>query len=127
MKILYAEDEQCLREIVTEFLVTDGYEVVAVDDGLKALNALSKSSAGEFKLLITDIMMPNMNGLELVQAVKHSNLDLPIIVCSATPSSDARVKEIKGHEINFVAKPFDLDTFLATVRSIYEKESSTSR
>ena len=70
-KILVVEDEKNIRDVLYEFLTTEGYSVTMADDGMKALRKLREST---YDLMITDIFMPNLGGRELIDRVRQRNL-----------------------------------------------------
>ena len=82
--ILLVEDEVLLREGVQEMLEAHGFNVVVAGDGLEALDLLNQT---EVSMVITDLVMPNMNGVDFIQRVQQSFPKLPIIVASGSPGS----------------------------------------
>lgn len=78
-KILYVEDNDCLREITSQLLALSGYNVIAVSNGLEALELFKQV---EFDLIITDIFMPVMNGNEFIAELAKIHICIPILVLS---------------------------------------------
>jgi len=81
-RILVAEDEETLRNLVVRALAQDGHEVVAASDGAEALELLVRNQ-GRFDLLLSDIRMPLMDGVTLARAAAHDNPDLVILLMTA--------------------------------------------
>ena len=84
-RILIAEDDAELRTLFTHVLVRNGYEVTGVDNGKKALDALK---AEYYDLAISDIMMPVMDGYELVRALREDGMTLPVLMITAKDAFD---------------------------------------
>lgn len=111
--ILLAEDTIEILFILKEVLEMEGYEVITAADGQEAWDILQNCVICP-DLLITDIMMPNMTGLELVQKIRDSEKfhDLPIAVYSASFQFATRVKALG---CSFMAKPFDMEQITGAV------------
>lgn len=118
-KILIVDDEVIVRDYLAEFCHTIGYDVVAARDGEDALSVLKKTSPD---LIITDIMMPNMNGIELISEIKKipSFAQIPIIVISAAEDINNIVKCIELGAVDYIAKPFERKILSARIRSSLE-------
>ena len=104
-RILVAEDERALREFVCRALGQDGHTVTSVEDGLEALSVLA---TGEFDLLLTDIVMPGMDGIALALKVARDNPELPILLMSGFALERQRAHNLDAliHEV--IPKPFTL-------------------
>lgn len=111
-RILLVEDEEHLRDTIKLNLELEGYTVVATGDGLEALNTVRE---GRFNLVILDIMIPTMNGLDVCERIRLENRDTPILVLSAKNSSDDRVKGLKLGANDYLTKPFNLEELLLRV------------
>ena len=101
-KILVADDDDDVRKILSIFLTFAGYNVDCVNDGEEAMRSLEKNS---YSLLITDYMMPKLNGIELIKRVKGLNLSLPIIGISG---SDNEKEFLAVGARLFMTKPITL-------------------
>lgn len=113
-RILVAEDERAVREFVLRALNHQGHEVVAVEDGLQALAALDRES---FDLLLTDIVMPGMDGIALALRLRRDRPDLPILLMSGYAAERQRAHNLDALIHNVVAKPFTLREICAAVDS----------
>lgn len=117
-RILYAEDDAQLRELLARALNRKGYSVVPVGDGLAALEAARE---GGFDLLITDNDMPRLTGLELIARLRLTGSPLPIIVTSAISHS------VEGPEHSWLGlaaclqKPFELQDLLTIISEIFAR------
>ncbi len=114
-RILVAEDERALREFVCRALDHGGHSVTAVEDGLQALSALA---GGEFDLLLTDIVMPRMDGIALALKVARDNPDLPFLLMSGYAQDRERAHNLDAliHEV--IAKPFTLREITDAVTTV---------
>ena len=122
-KILLAEDDQSMREYLKRALERVGYEVEAVDCGTKALPLLEK---GKYPLLLTDIVMPEMDGIELAQ--KASSIDAEIRVMFITGFAAVALQGGKtAPEAKLLSKPFHLKDLVAEVDRIFQSEDQHGR
>lgn len=115
-RILVADDEEHISNLISDCLKSDGYEVMSVNNGLLAYNVLRDS---KYDLLITDIVMPDMDGLELIQKTKNLHPEIKIIAISAggdLMEADLYLNPAKtfgaDHRLN---KPFELDDLMSKV------------
>jgi two-component system alkaline phosphatase synthesis response regulator PhoP len=111
-RILLVEDEEHLRDTIKLNLELEGYSVIATGDGLDALNTIRE---GRFNLVILDIMIPTLNGLDVCERIRLENRDTPILILSAKNSSDDRVKGLKLGANDYLTKPFNLEELLLRV------------
>jgi CheY-like chemotaxis protein len=111
-RILVAEDEASVREFVTRALTHAGHEAVAVVDGLRALEALH---GDRFDLLITDIVMPGMDGIALALKVTKDWPDLGVLLMTGYAAERQRAHNLEDLIHKVIAKPFSLAEFLAAV------------
>ncbi|MFI3295214.1 MAG: sigma-54 dependent transcriptional regulator [Rikenellaceae bacterium] len=112
-KILVADDHRAIRNAIKELLEMEQHTVEVAEDGAVALE---KIKTGEFDLLITDIMMPNLQGNKLISKVRELGFDLSIIVISGHGTINLAVECVKNGAIDFIEKPVDMNTLLTMVR-----------
>jgi len=103
-RILYVEDDPTGREVAVHNLQKAGYDVTPTSDGQEAL---SRFSLEKFDLVITDIRMPGLSGLELVRRIHRMVPCLPVIVVTAFGGMETAVEAMRGGACYFIAKPFD--------------------
>ena len=119
-KILLADDEEVLRSLLTIMLETDGHEVKAVVNGMEVLKAMAKEDAS-FDLLITDLIMPEREGIETIMELRKKHPKLKIIAMSGGGRSgaDGYLKlALKLGAAAILEKPFDRQELLDTVRKV---------
>lgn len=113
-KILIVDDNEFLRFTLTELLEDSGMDCLAVGDGIAALSEVSKDLYG---LVILDLRLPGMNGLELLKKIKEINILIPVIMLSAYGDVKSVVEAIKGGAFDFITKPFDNDAMIRLIKS----------
>jgi CheY-like chemotaxis protein len=112
-QILVVDDEKNIRQLFQEELLDEGYVVTVADGGREALE---KIAARKPDLVIVDIRMPDMNGLELMQEIRKDYQDLPIIVCTALRALQDDYTIWESQVSAFLAKPVDLDDLKQRVK-----------
>ncbi len=105
-RILVVDDEESIREFLEIMLKKEGYEVTCVEDGQKAKDILVKKS---FDLVISDLQMPNVTGIELLQHVKSQYPELLFMMITAFGTTETAVEAMKMGAYDYVTKPFKLD------------------
>ncbi|MDH3240104.1 MAG: response regulator [Alphaproteobacteria bacterium] len=114
-RILVAEDERAVREFVCRALDQEGHTVTSVEDGLQALSQLAVK---EFDLLLTDIVMPGMDGIALALKVARDQPDLPILLMSGYAMERQRAHNLDALIQEVIAKPFTLRQILDAVAKV---------
>ena len=114
-KILIAEDDTIMRSMMTDFLEHWDFEVTALEDGDLAWEHWNNYS---FDILITDINMPRMNGIELLKRVREQNINFPVIVMTGVPLESAKNKAIEYGATELIYKPFKMLALLNSVNNI---------
>lgn len=115
MRILLAEDDSVLADGLTRSLRQSGYAIDCVKNGLEADSALS---AQDFDLLILDLGLPKLPGLEVLRRLRARNSRLPVLILTAADSVEQRVKGLDLGADDFMAKPFALSELEARVRAL---------
>ncbi len=123
MKILVVDDEQPVRESLRRSLRFNGYDVLTASDGLEAAEAVRSENP---ELLILDVMMPNMDGLEVCRTLRSEGWDRPILVLTARDGVSDRVAGLDAGADDYLPKPFALEELLARVRSLVRRASADS-
>lgn len=112
--VLVAEDDVSMRMLLTRVLGAYGFEVLAAADGPEAL-ALAAVHAGPIDLLVTDVEMPGLTGVELAQCLGAARPELAVLFVSGRVSVEARAAAARGVAAAFLAKPFGLDELRRTI------------
>jgi len=111
--ILLVDDEENYRELIAKVLTKAGYAVLQAADGMGALSLLERSNVD---LVISDILMPVLNGYALVARLREKWPDMPVILTTGFLSPDAAKSMMKG-SVDFIPKPINAETLLDMVRS----------
>jgi len=119
--ILVVEDEQALLKTTLTILQDQGYTVYGASSPEEAIR-LSKSLAGKIQMLITDLIMPGMNGRKLSNMLASSHPDMRCLYMSGYTAEIISSRELLGPEIHFLQKPFSRQDLLNTVRKVLDAE-----
>lgn len=117
-KILIADDERSIRRTLKEILE---FEKFIVDEASDGLECLSKIKQQEYDVVLLDIKMPNLDGLETLERIQQINPDLPVIMISGHANIDTAVDAVKKGAFDFISKPPDLNRMLITIRNAMDK------
>ena len=123
MKILLAEDEVDLNNVVTRYLKKNGYSVDSVLDGEEALDYLEY---GEYDLVILDIMMPKVDGFEVIKKLRDKGNHTSVLMLTARDSADDKVKGLDLGADDYIVKPFDFNELLARIRAVVRRKYGNS-
>jgi len=118
--ILVVDDEPNYLVVLSELLKEEGYEVITAQRGEDGLKIVAET---DLDLVITDMRMPGMDGLELLQEIKSSHKDLPVIMITAFGEVEKAVVAMKAGAYNYLAKPFNNDELLLNIRKAIEHYS----
>jgi len=120
IKILLIDDDSSIRDMLSIVLGKAGYTVVGVDNGFLALDKLKQES---FDLVISDIKMPEIGGIELLTKIKSIDADIPVIMITAYASTEDAVEAMKLGAEDYVTKPFNIEELKIVIqKSIYKKD-----
>lgn len=120
-RILLCDDEPNLRKVLGALLQQQGYEVHAEADGTAALERILRSPSQTFDVVITDLRMPNLDGMGLLKQLSQREPNLPVIVLTAHGSVDSAVEAVKMGAFDYLEKPFDREQ----IHQVIEKAVAT--
>lgn len=118
INILIVEDDKNLRRLMEVFLKENGFEIFLAEDGEKAIEIFYKS---HIDLVLCDIMMPKVNGYDLVKELRRFNYDLPIIMVTAKESFADKKKGFLIGADDYIVKPIDLDEMLLRINALLRR------
>ncbi len=121
--ILVVDDDPSMRMALSESLVSCGHAVETANDGMDALGKFKK---GGFEMVITDIRMPKMNGIDVLKNVKAASPDMPVIVITAYGTVNTAVEAMKEGAADFIMKPFSLDDLELVVKNVLDMRTHPS-
>ena len=124
--ILVVDDEAVVRDLIANYLTKLGYKVVEAVDGTEAL-AVYDQLEQPLTVLVTDIVMPNLGGLELAQTLRERQEDLRVLFVSSYPDKKLGDDESQNPHSGYLAKPFSLRNFASAVSNLIQAGSGTER
>ena len=113
--ILVVDDEESIREIVCSMLAASGYQTQPVPSGVEALELLE--SGADFDLMLSDLMMAELDGIGLLERTKEKYPDMPVIMVTAVHDISVALAAIRNGAYDYLLKPFEREQLLNTVRS----------
>ncbi|MPT31610.1 MAG: response regulator transcription factor [Chryseobacterium sp.] len=121
MKILIIEDNARVSSLLKRGLESQGYQIYISEDAEDALVIIKKIM---FDLIITDIMLPKMNGIELSKMIKQSYPDIPIIMLTALGTIDEKIEGFDAGADDYMVKPFEIRELYARIKAVLLRKSS---
>ncbi len=118
-KILVIDDEQSIRRTLKDILEYEKYEVEVAEDGFEGLE---KAEAAEYDVILCDIKMPKMDGIEVLEKLQEKTPDSTVVMISGHGTIDAAVESIKKGAFDFISKPLDLNRLMITIRNAMDKK-----
>ncbi len=118
--ILIIDDEKAIRKTLTEILSYEGYKIEEASDGEEGLRKFGEKT---FDVVLCDIKMPKIDGIEFLEKAKEINPDVPIIMISGHGNIDTAVEAVKKGAFDYISKPPDLNRLLITLRNALDKQS----
>lgn len=112
-RILVVDDEKVIREILSDFLTMEGYVVRTVEDGAEALKELQKRS---YNLVISDLKMPNMGGLELIEKVTEQQIPVLTVIMTGFGTVETAIEAMKKGAYDYILKPFKVEEVVHIVQ-----------
>ncbi len=122
-RLLIVDDDSSLREFLEIFLAKEGYKVDSAETGQEALEKVKNSS---YSLVITDVRMPGMDGVELLRRLKGLDAGLPVILITAFASLDAAVDAMKEGAWDYLTKPFKIEELREVIENALSSRQATS-
>jgi two-component system response regulator CpxR len=121
-KILIIDDDEELCDLVTEFLSVEGFEVVSVNDGKTGLD---KALSGDYDIAILDVMLPKMNGFDVLRSLREKS-KIPVIMLTARGDDTERIVGLEIGADDYLAKPFNPRELAARLRAILRRSSASN-
>lgn len=117
--ILVVDDEEVMRSLLRDVLSEAGYKVDAVSCGEEAIGKIQQ---GQFSIVITDLKMPGMNGIEILKKVKAINSDTCVIAITAYPSIESVLQVMREGAYDYIVKPFNVEEIKLVIRRAVERQ-----
>jgi two-component system, NtrC family, nitrogen regulation response regulator NtrX len=122
-RILVIDDEKPIRTTLIDILEYEKFAVDEASDGMQGLDLLKKN---KYDVVLCDIKMPKMDGIEVLDKIQETNPDTPVVMISGHGTIETAVEAIKKGAFDYIAKPLDLNRLLVTIRNAMEKGSLTN-
>lgn len=123
MKILFMEDELNIREVLTEYMLDAGMEVVAVENGELAIEKLNSDS---FDIAILDIMVPKISGLEVLEYIHKKDFNLGIIMLTALGDEKIQIEAFNNYADDYIVKPVSPVLLIKRIETLMRRIKSTN-
>lgn len=120
MKLLLAEDERELSNALCAILKHNNYSVDAVYDGA---DAFAYGRTGDYDGIILDVMMPKMNGIEVLKKLRAENISSPVLILTARSETDDKIEGLDAGADDYLTKPFSMGELLARIRAMTRRQS----
>jgi len=117
-KILIIDDEKSIRNTLREILTYEGYEVTEAADGMEGLRIAGKD---KFDIILSDIKMPKMDGIEVLEKLQEITPETPVVMISGHGNIETAVEAIRKGAFDYIAKPLDLNRMLVTIRNAMDR------
>ena len=118
-RIMVVDDEEDIRKVITIYLEKVGYEVVSAKDGQDALNKFRK---GHFDVILSDLTMPEVDGLELLDKIREFDKDVIFLMITGHPSIETAVNAIKKGAYDYIEKPVQLEEMKMKIERAFENK-----
>lgn len=119
MRLLIVEDERAMAEGLCALLERQGYAADPVFDGVSGLDC---AMSGLYDLIVLDIMLPKMDGLEVLTRLRNARVETPVLMLTARSSVEDRIRGLDHGADDYLTKPFDTGEFLARVRALTRRK-----
>lgn len=122
MKVLVVDDDREIVELLNIYLKNEGYQVVKAYNGYEALSAIKQDGEKEIGLIILDIMMPKIDGMQVLDKLRQANYHTPVIMLSAKSTDQDKITGLSQGADDYVTKPFNPLEVMARIKSILRRQ-----
>jgi two-component system response regulator AtoC len=127
-RILIADDDPAIRDVLKDLLEDEGFDVVEADSGASVLNALTASNGDRPGLVMMDIRLPDQSGLDVLREAQSGQGEgLPVIMMTAFGTSNVAIEAMRLGAYDYITKPFDLDDVLLTIKRYFERQQLSNQ
>ncbi len=121
-RVLVVDDELLIRDLLYDFFSDQGWDIVVAEGGQKAVEYLKNQ---EFDLVLTDLKMPDMDGLDLTGRIRALYHDLPVIIMTGYPSLDSAVAALRKKVDDYIIKPFNVNALFKSAKKVVDEKRKT--
>ncbi len=119
VRVLVVDDDQAILEFMDTFLTKDGFEVTTLADAKDAPEAVKE---GGYHLVVLDLMMPGLGGVEVLEQIRRVDSDVAVVIFTGYPSLDTAVQSMKLDAVDYLKKPFNPDEFREVLDRVMRKK-----
>jgi DNA-binding NtrC family response regulator len=116
-RVLVVDDELLIRDLLYDFFTSQGWDIVLADGGPKAIEFLKNQ---KFDVILTDLKMPDIDGLDLTGRIRSLYGDLPVVIMTGYPSLDSALEALRFKVDDYIIKPFNVNQLFKTVKKVVE-------
>lgn len=124
IKVLLVEDDPSLRMVISETLELEDFNVVAVSDGIEGLHYFNE---GSVDVIVADIMIPRLDGIEMVKRIRQRNQNIPILFLTAKSSVDSVVEGFEAGGNDYLRKPFSMKELIVRIKALSTRGNAGSK
>jgi len=117
-RILVVDDELLIRDLLYDFFSSRNYEIILAESGTKALDVLG---AEDVDLILTDLKMPDMDGLEMIKKAGAVKNGTPVIIMTGFPSIESAIEALRLKVADYIIKPFNINRLFESIESVLEE------
>jgi DNA-binding NtrC family response regulator len=118
-RILVVDDELLIRDLLYDFFTGEGWDIVIAEGGHKAIDYLKNQ---EFDVVLTDLKMPDLDGMDLTGRIRDLYGDLPVIIMTGYPSLESAVSALRFKVDDYIIKPFNVNKLFKTVKQVVDRK-----
>ena len=122
-RILAVDDELLIRDLLYDFFCSQGWDIVIAENGKRALEYLKNQ---EFDIVLTDLKMPEIDGMDLTGRIRELYPGLPVIIMTGYPSLDSALEALRFKVDDYIIKPFNINQLFKIAKSVVEANRSTA-
>jgi DNA-binding NtrC family response regulator len=119
VKVLVVDDDKAICDFMETFLSKDGFQVTTLEDGASALEEVKN---GGYHLIVLDLMMPQVDGIELLGQIRKVDSDVAVVIFTGYPSLDSAVQSMKLDAVDYLKKPFNPEEFREVLDRVMRKK-----
>lgn len=123
-RVLVVDDELLIRDLLYDFFVTQGWEIVLAEGGHRAIEYLRNQ---RFDVVLTDLKMPDMDGMDLTGRIRSLYDDLPVVIMTGYPSLDTALEALRYKVDDYIIKPFNINQLFKVVKKAAQAHRPVTR
>lgn len=116
-RILVVDDELLIRDLLYDFFITQDWDITVAENGQRAIDCLKNQ---EFDIVLTDLKMPDIDGMDLTGQIRNLYGDLPVVIMTGYPSLDSALEALRHKVDDYIIKPFNINQLFKVVKKAVE-------